>query len=956
MKKTYITALFSSKYRSFQKNQLASLCFLTILFFSSFGFSQITITGVANKQVYADSVSFTVHAEAGFDYTAALNDSPVAVDTAVVVDMPQYYELAVSRVETATGTEESTLVQFIVRSSERKNSEWGLPVWTPYPMIDSAAAEFAGAQLEIVTPATYPTGLEIPVIARLQNAEGKRLGVNGTVTAAGFEDHPLQLLRGVGSVFLPSATEAGVLSCQAAIHSLQTPKQISIEANTTWHPVSGIISTSTDWGQQARIRVTGGLTIASDATLTIGAGSIIVVDPDLEIAVAGHIIVNGTNDQPVVFTAQDRSIPWGGFLFESGTCRGDFTGSIFTASGADPKWFSNNPGHGSSHRSEQCLFYLSNGAHVNLTDCYMIENQGQAGHGENSYLTMTGCLVQKCITSGQFNNGSVNLQDTALIEFPSAYAPFADNDNDALYLTGGAHYFTDCLIGWALDDGFDAGSALPGTVDVNSCWFESNYHEAMAWSNDEPGSRMVETTDTVSLNCGQAIECGWGAPVVNATRCFSTANAIGARFGDNYDWSYHGFLTVSDSLLLYNIRDVWGRAWDNWTVHLSQMDIQNNYLTAPNSNYPNNAIWDPQNNPGQLSQLEPFLPTPADSVGIGIAVLDNNQDLTGLQVENKIPVRLSTFTTNSVSADYTVNTNLGILASGTLDFPPGQTVQQIEFAVPSLEGLQQLRVVLSNPVNAEITKYAQVIYQKPYELKKTLVAEGDIWTYFKGTSEPTADWNQLGFNDSTWLAGPSGFGYEASSGYQNCIATNLTDMRGNYYSVYARRLFRVDDPTRITELKLTIEWDDGYILYLNGVPVDSQNPPNPVAYNQPADNDDHEACCGSGCASRQVDLMDFADLLVSGENVLAIQAHNATLSSSDFIFIPTLSSITTPLAGDIEPDGDVDLKDFAGFAMAWLSEEGQGTYNPVCDLDHTGDGSINLLDLSIFIENWLAGL
>ena len=45
-----------------------------------------------------------------------------------------------------------------------------------------------------------------------------------------------------------------------------------------------------------------------------------------------------------------------------------------------------------------------------------------------------------------------------LIEFPSATAPFADDDNDAFYLTGGAHALTDCLIGWSLDDGIDAGS------------------------------------------------------------------------------------------------------------------------------------------------------------------------------------------------------------------------------------------------------------------------------------------------------------------------------------------------------------------------------------------------------------------------------------------------------------------------------------------------------------------
>ena len=216
-----------------------------------------------------------------------------------------------------------------------------------------------------------------------------------------------------------------------------------IESVTNWQTVSTDIAASTDWGKNARIRVMGdadgALTIAPGATLTIGSGSVIVVDPDIEITVDGHIVVNGTAQQPVVFTSRDRTEPWGGFIFEKSTSRGEFTGTILTGSGADPDWFDNNPGHGHSHRSEQPLVFVSNGARVTLTDCYLTENSGQGGHGEGGYLTMTRCLIQKCISAGQYNGGAVTLVDCALVEFPSATAPFEDNDNDGLYLTGGAH-------------------------------------------------------------------------------------------------------------------------------------------------------------------------------------------------------------------------------------------------------------------------------------------------------------------------------------------------------------------------------------------------------------------------------------------------------------------------------------------------------------------------------------
>jgi len=928
------------------------VCLLSLLALAGSAQAQISIDGVTDKTVYADTVSFIVNSEAGYDYTVELNGVSVATDVWIEVDEPEYYELYVHRVNQSTSAEESRTLRFIVRDSSRGSSETGLPTCTPYPPIDSAAAEFVGAQLKIVTPAQYPMGLEIPVVARIDNTSNERVGVVGDVTAAGFEGYPLKLLRGVGSVFLPAATEPSTISYDAQIHSLQNTKQITIEASTTWQTESGNINSNTNWGTNARIHIDGALTIGSSATLTIGPGTIIKVDPDLEIAVNGSIVVNGTTTNPVVFTAQDRNVPWGGFLFEASTSRGDFNGTIMTASGADSNWFNNNPGHGSTHRKEQCLFYLSNGAKVTLTDCYLVDNHGQAGHGESSYLTMTGCLVQKSITTGQYNHGAVILDDTALIEFPSYDAPFADDDSDALYLTGGAHSLTDCLIGWALDDGIDAGSGAGGTVTVDNCWLESCYHDAMAWSGN--GNRYIDIADTVAINSGQGIESGWGLPFVDANRCLSTANMVGARFGDNYDWDYNGFLKVSNSLLLYNSRDVWGRNWDDWTVRLAQMDIQNNYLSAPNANYPNNLIWDPQGNPGHLAELEPFLPTPAETVGIGLATLQDSLDITDLS--GSIPVRLSTFTTSTVSVNYSIEIDSAPYDSGTLQFIPGQTVKEIPFAPPGLKDSQEFDITISAPVNAELTGFQQItvtVPSVPYEVTKELVVVGDDWLYRKGTSEPPSDWNELLFTpDETWLTGATPIGYERHSGYESCIVTDVSDMYNSYLSVYARKLFTVDDPNMLTSLTLGISYDDGYIAYINGVPVHSQNPPNPIAYNTPLSTD-HEGSCSSNLP--EYDLTAFITALEPGDNVLAIQIHNKNLTSSDLLLIPALSSVATPTPGDFEPDGDVDFQDFAVLALSWQSSSGDGNYNPYCDINTPPDYSINMLDLLVFVDNWLAG-
>lgn len=868
-----------------------TVSFLCLLLSATSGLAAITVEGVADKKVYADRVTFTVRSEAGSDFTTTLNGAPVATDVPVKVDEPEYYELNVHKRSQSSGAEESRLVQFIVRATTRANSEWGLPAWTPYPPIDSAPAEFAGARLVIVTPAQYPTGLEIPIIARVEDTAGNRMGVNGAVTATGFQNHPLQLLRGVGSVVLPAAKDPNTISYAAEIHALATPREIAIESSTSWRIIPAGTISSTNWGEDARVRITGKLTIPAGATLTIGSGSVILIDPGLGLAVEGHLAVNGTAQRPVVFTCQNRNAPWGGLVFEKSTSRGDFTSTIFTGSGADPSWFSHNPGHGSSHRSEQPLLFVSNAAHVTLTDCDIVENHGQAGHGEGGYLTMTRCLVQKCITAGQYNGGAVTLDDCAVIEFPSATAPFADNDEDCLYLTGGAHVLTNCLIGWSLDDAVDAGSGAAGSVTVRHCWFESSYHEALAWSE----TRVCTAADSVAINCGQGIECGFGAPDVNAVHCLSTANVVGARFGDNYDWTYDGFLKVRDSLLLFNKRDIWGRAWDNWTVHLAQMDLQNNYVTTPDRDFPNNRLWNPQTDPNQLDELIPFLPTPADKVGLGLAVWEDALDLAA--ISKGIPVRLSTFTTSPVSVDYAIDAGKDRLAGGTLSFTPGETVKLIPIETLALESLGQVQVTLSNPINADLTGRNQITYRgTPAPLP--LVKEGDEWRYFKGTAEPPASWSERTFDDRAWLAGPTPIGYEADTGYEARIATNLSDMHNKYLSVYARRQFSLADPTQVTRLIFTMDYDDGYIAYLNGVQVAARSAPASPQYNQPA-TASHEACSGTTtptgpCPPEEIDLSGRIKDLVAGVNVLAVQVHNQSLSSSDFLFIPELSATLAP--------------------------------------------------------------
>src|SRR6185436_10297547 len=121
------------------------------------------------------------------------------------------------------------------------------------------------------------------------------------------------------------------------------------------------------WSTNSRIHVTTDLTIPAGITLTIEAGTVVRVNPGVNITNTGITIINGTVTQPVVFTPTTRVAPerrngaWGGWFIRGSTAQLLANNAIMTGSGAAGS-ISFSPG--SSHRSEQPLLLVHNGAIV----------------------------------------------------------------------------------------------------------------------------------------------------------------------------------------------------------------------------------------------------------------------------------------------------------------------------------------------------------------------------------------------------------------------------------------------------------------------------------------------------------------------------------------------------------------------------------------------------------------
>jgi len=66
--------------------------------------------------------------------------------------------------------------------------------------------------------------------------------------------------------------------------------------------------------------------------------------------------------------------------------------------------------------------------------------------------------------------------------------------------------------------------------------------------------------------------------------------------------------------------------------------------------------------------------------------------------------------------------------------------------------------------------------------------------------------------------------------------------------------------------------------------------------------------------------------------------------------------LSEPITGDFKPDCNVDLQDFAIFALAWLSSPGDDNWNQICDISEPNDNFINEFDLDVFCRSWLNGV
>jgi hypothetical protein len=152
--------------------------------------------------------------------------------------------------------------------------------------------------------------------------------------------------------------------------------------------------------------------------------------------------------------------------------------------------------------------------------------------------------------------------------------------------------------------------------------------------------------------------------------------------------------------------------------------------------------------------------------------------------------------------------------------------------------------------------------------------------------------------------------------FRDTLATDVsTLMHGDFSSIYLRNYFSLE-ASDFDGLLLRAQFDDGFVAYLNGVPVISENAPAETAWDSSAIL---ERAAATGLQWKEYDLSPEKGLLQEGPNLLAVQGLNRNKDDADFYFSPELVGLRRkvftnsyryfiqPTPGEINGPGDQNI-------------------------------------------------
>jgi hypothetical protein len=167
-----------------------------------------------------------------------------------------------------------------------------------------------------------------------------------------------------------------------------------------------------------------------------------------------------------------------------------------------------------------------------------------------------------------------------------------------------------------------------------------------------------------------------------------------------------------------------------------------------------------------------------------------------------------------------------------------------------------------------------------------LVPAASEWNYLDNGADAGVVWRNLEFSDATWTRGFAQFGYGEGDERTNVRFGGNANQK--HTTTYFRKQFTVENITAIQTLALSVVFDDGLAVYLNGIEILRRNLATNAIFS--------DLALGPATATENVwQTFVITNVLRAGTNTLAVELHRASLAEEDLSFdLQLLASAAAP--------------------------------------------------------------
>ncbi len=159
-----------------------------------------------------------------------------------------------------------------------------------------------------------------------------------------------------------------------------------------------------------------------------------------------------------------------------------------------------------------------------------------------------------------------------------------------------------------------------------------------------------------------------------------------------------------------------------------------------------------------------------------------------------------------------------------------------------------------------------------------LINLGDHWKYYASFDPPVGDWKTIDFDDSLWESGDAELGY--GDGDEATVISYGGDSNNKIITTLFRKKFTIEDAGMVRRFTVHLLRDDGAKIYLNGNEVIRDNMQRwSTGLNATAE------MAVSGADEQIFHTLHInPEFFINGENVMAVEIHQASAGSSDISF------------------------------------------------------------------------